>query len=501
MKNRMYALLTAQQMAKADALTIAGGTAGITLMEAAGRAVADTVMAKSSGTKILVIAGPGNNGGDGFVAARLLAGAGKSVTVALLGDPGRLRGDAAIARDSWLGKTIVAGLPLPDADVIIDALFGAGLDRDITGTAANLVDAINSSPARVISVDLPSGLDAQSGKPLGTAVKADATCTFFRKKPGHLLMPGRKYCGEVVLAQIGIEDTVLSAIDWNISENGPELWSAVLPVPGATGYKYGRGHAAVLSGPAYQTGAARMTAKAALRAGAGLVTLLSPRSAMSENAAHLTAIMLRQANDQEELLSVLADPRYSSVALGPGLGDATSARIMIEAVLRTGIPAILDADALTAFGDSPEDLFAQIRGRSAPALLTPHDGEFARLFPGLKENAAAKTDRAREAARTSGAIVILKGADTVIAAPDGRIAINANAPPWLATAGSGDVLTGIAAGLFAQHMPAFEAACAAVWLHGATGDEAGPGLTAEDLDQAMRPVIRRLYADVSAEQG
>jgi hydroxyethylthiazole kinase-like uncharacterized protein yjeF len=486
----MLELLTAAEMAEADRLTIAGGVPGMTLMEAAGRAVADAAAALAPAGPVLVVAGPGNNGGDGFVAARRLAAAGREVTVALLGDPTRLRGDAAIARDRWGGPTVAAAAPLPPAALVIDALFGAGLDRAVEGRAAALVAAMNGT-VPVLAVDVPSGLDADSGQPRGTAVRATATVTFFRKKPGHLLLPGRALCGELHLAQIGIADAVLATIRPSAFENAPALWRTALRRPRLEDHKYRRGQALVVSGPMTRTGAARLAAGAALRAGAGLVTLASPGDALAVNAAHLTAVMLRRVDDAAALAGALADPRFTAAALGPGLGTGEAERALVLAALASPAAVVLDADALTAFAEAPDRLFAALR-RPAAAALTPHEGEFARLFPDL--GGAERPERARAAAARAGAVVVLKGADTAIAAPDGRIAINANAPPWLATAGSGDVLTGIVAGLLAQGMPGFEAAAAGVWLHGAAGAEAGPGLIAEDLGPALRPVLGRLWA-------
>ncbi len=488
----MHELLTTAEMAEADRRTIAAGTPGITLMEAAGRAVADAADALAPDGPILVVAGPGNNGGDGFVAARRLQAAGRDVSVALLGDPARLKGDAALARDRWRGRTVAATAPLRGAALVIDALFGAGLDRAIAGPAADLVAAMNAGPAPVLAVDVPSGLDADTGNPLGPVVRAAATVSFFRKKPGHLLYPGRALCGTLTLADIGIPATVLAGIAPQTFENTPALWAGAFRPPGPEDHKFRRGHAVVVSGPVNRTGAARLAAGAALRAGAGLVTLASPSGALVVNAAHLTAVMLSRVDDAGALADTLADSRLGAAALGPGLGLGAAERGLVTVALAAPPALVLDADALTLWADAPADLFAAIAARPAPTVLTPHDGEFARLFPDL--TGLPKPARARAAAARAGAVLVLKGADTVIAAPDGRLAINANAPPWLATAGSGDVLAGIATGLLAQRLPGFEAACAAVWLHGAAGAEAGPGLIAEDLAPALRPVIAALWA-------
>jgi hydroxyethylthiazole kinase-like uncharacterized protein yjeF len=492
----MHELLTAAEMAEADRRAVAAGVPGMTLMEAAGRAVAEAAAALAPEGPVLVLAGPGNNGGDGFVAARRLAAAGREVALALLGDPARLRGDAAIARDRWPGTVAAASASLPPAALIVDALFGAGLDRPLAGPAAALVAAANDAPAPILAVDLPSGVGADDGAAAGPCVAAAATVTFFRRKPGHLLFPGRALCGPTTLADIGLPAAVLDAIRPRTFENAPALWAAALPRPGREAHKYARGHAVVVSGPMTRTGAARLAAGAALRAGAGLVTLASPGDALATNAAHLTAVMLRRAEGAEGLAALLSDRRITAVALGPGLGTGAAERAMVIAALAAAPAAVLDADALTAFADAPAALFAAIAAGPAPVVLTPHDGEFARLFPDL--GAGSRLARARAAAARAGAVVILKGADSVIAAPDGRAAINANAPPWLATAGSGDVLAGVAAGLLAGGAPGFEAACAAVWLHGEAGAEAGPGLVAEDLAPALRPALARLAAAAGA---
>ncbi len=485
----MHELLTAAEMGEADRRTIAAGTPGIALMEAAGAAVADGAAALAPHGPVLVIAGPGNNGGDGFVAGRRLRALGRSVTLMLCGDPARLRGDAAIARDRWAGPVMAAATPLPEAAVVIDALFGAGLDRPVTGLPGELVAAMNAHPAAVLAVDVPSGLNADTGEPLGAVVAADATVTFFRRKPGHLLEPGRSLCGPVTVADIGIPASVLEAIRPTAFANAPGLWT--LPPPDRNGHKYSRGHAIVVSGGPSRTGAARLGAEAALRAGAGLVTVASPGSALAVNAAHLTAVMLARADDADALATLLAEPRVSSVLIGPALGTGDHERALVEAALAAPPAAVLDADALTLFAGDPDALFARIAARPAPVVLTPHEGEFARIFPDLAGR--PRPDRARAAAARSGAVVILKGPDTVIAAPDGRVAINANAPPWLATAGSGDVLAGIATGLLARRLPGLDAAAAAVWLHGAAGATAGPGLIAEDLGPALRPVLADLW--------
>jgi hydroxyethylthiazole kinase-like uncharacterized protein yjeF len=486
-------------MTRADQITIRDGTPGFALMREAGRAVADVAEAMAERGSILVVAGRGNNGGDGFVAATELAARGRDVSVMLLCDRATLKGDAALAAAAWKGPVLpcdpsVLGRP----SLIIDALFGAGLDRPLKGDPHTIVEAINASGVPVLAVDLPSGVSGDSGEVMGIAVEASATVTFFRRKPGHLLLPGRVYCGEVEVADIGIEPEVLDEIAPQTFENVPDLWADIFPSPQIDGHKYARGHAVVVSGDMTSTGAARLSARAALRAGAGLVTVASPRDALAVNAAALTAVMVRETESAQQFADLLVDRRLNACVIGPGAGVSDRTRSFVLTVLSAGRSLVLDADALTSFAESPEVLFAEIKKLPDPqVVLTPHTGEFARLFKTLTAGAAhSKLEQARLAAHTSGAVVLLKGADTVIASPDGRAAITANAPPWLATAGSGDVLAGIIGGMLAQGVPAFEAACMAAWMHGEAAHEFGPGLIAEDLPEALPAVLRNLYDEL-----
>ncbi len=508
----MNELLTVAEMAEADRLAIAGGVPGIELMENAGRAVADAVGRDYSRTALpaCVVAGPGNNGGDGFVAARLLAARGMPVRMLLLGDRARLKGDAAEAARRWQGE-ISAATPdaLSGCGVIVDALFGAGLDRRVEGPAATMIEAMNAAGVPIMAVDLPSGINGSTGAVMGAAVKAAKTVTFFRRKLGHVLMPGRLHCGAIEVADIGIPASALERIRPRAWLNSPQLWGAAFPMPAPQAHKYARGHAVVVSGGRSFTGAARLAARGALRAGAGLVTIATPRDALVVHAVANEAVMVRAADSAGELSALLADRRMNVIALGPGGGVGQSMRDMVGAALASGRAAVLDADALTSFADAPEALFRAVHEDTAEkvvnvsreVVLTPHEGEFTRLFGKVIQipEFTAKSDRARAAAATSGATVVLKGPDTVVAAPDGRVAVAENAPPWLATAGAGDVLTGIVAGLLAQGMPAFLAAAAAVWLHGEAGHEAGPGLISEDLPDVLPRVYRRLFSELTRE--
>jgi hydroxyethylthiazole kinase-like uncharacterized protein yjeF len=497
----MIELLTSTEMAEADRLAIGRGVPSLTLMENAGRAVADAVVAGNPRGLIAVVAGPGNNGGDGFVCARVLAGRGYPVRLLLLGERDRLKGDAAEVARRWDGPVEPAAPQgLAGASVTVDALFGAGLDRPVEGLPRAMIEAINAAGVPVIAVDLPSGINGTTGVVMGAAVRASATVTFFRRKPGHLLLPGRLHCGLVEVADIGIAASVLDEVRPKTFANAPLLWAAHFPVPQPDGHKYVRGHAVVVSGDLSHTGAARLAARGALRAGAGLVTIASPRGALAVHAAANVAVMVRPVDSAKDLSGLLADARLNTIVLGPGGGVGASMREMALTALGGERAVVLDADALTSFAEAPDALFSALKARTAPTVLTPHEGEFARLFKTAVRvhEISSKLERGRAAAAASGAIVLLKGSDTVVAAPDGRASITENAPPWLATAGSGDVLAGFVAGLLAQGMPAFEAATAATWLHGEAGGEAGPGLIAEDLPEALRAVYRRLFVDLGA---
>ncbi len=496
-------LLTPAQMGEADRMTIAGGIAGIVLMERAGTAIAEEAirMAPSAG-RIAILCGPGGNGGDGFVAARLLAERGYRVELFLLGAREALRGDPALAARRYVGVVASAEAFEPmRADLVVDALYGAGLSRDVDGLARDCVERINAFAARggpVLAVDTPSGIDGETGAVRGVAVRASASMTFFRLKPGHLLLPGREHCGRLAVADIGIDSGALATIEPRTFVNAPALWRGAFPRLAAGSHKYTRGSALVLSGAAHRTGAARLAARAALRVGAGLVALASPPEAVAINSAHSTAVMIEPFDGPEGFAALLADSRRNAILIGPGAGVGATTRALVEAAL-TGESdrprsVVLDADALSSFAGHSAGLARLVAHDGRAAIVTPHEGEFQRLFEGRDAvlSSPSKLERARLAAAALGAVVIYKGADSVVAAPDGRATIGWELPPTLATAGSGDVLGGLACGLLAQAMPAFEAASAAVWLHGACARALGPGLIAEDLPEALPGVLRDL---------
>ncbi|WP_205962292.1 NAD(P)H-hydrate dehydratase [Neopusillimonas aestuarii] len=485
------ALLTPQEMGRADQAAMAGGVPGATLMDNAGRAVAREIVRRWSRRPVLVACGPGNNGGDGYVAARYLADWGWPVTVASL--EGRMpseQSDAAHHAALWRQPVVKLSPALLDTvreGLVIDALFGAGLARPPSGDAAAFIQALNDSNIPVCAVDLPSGVNGEDGAVLGAALQAQLTITFFRKKPGHVLFPGRALCGPTIVAQIGIPDTVLPGLAGHTAENNPDVWSATFPWPQLTGHKYSRGHALVVGGNR-MTGAARLAARAAARVGSGLVTLAAPEPAWPVYATALESIMVEGFCDDHSFESLLADTRKNVLVVGPGLGVGETTRNQTLRILATQRACVLDADAISSFSAQPERLF---RALSEQSVLTPHEGEFARVF----NVSGSKLERARTAARTSGAVVLLKGPDTVIAHPNGRAIVNTNAPPDLATGGAGDVLAGMIAGLMAQGMPPFNAACAACWLHGEAARQHGPGLVADDLIHlipAALKVLRRM---------
>lgn len=483
-------IISVAQMRAIDARSAELGVPTLELMENAGAAVAEQIMARFPKQPTAVLCGPGDNGGDGYVVARRLKRNGWPVWVETLGDPRALRRDAAEMAARWGGESLRIAEDNPAPELFVDALFGAGLTRPLEGEAARLARILSRTPERVVAIDLPSGLQGDLGKPLGEAcMRAGLTVTFVRKKPAHVLQPGRSYCGEIVVADIGAPREALAEQDIRLWENGPELWAERIPWPGIEAHKHARGHAMVVSGAAGHTGAARLAAMGALRAGAGLVTVLSPKDALAENAAHLTAIMLREVGDADSL--AVAARAAAAVVVGPAAGVTAQTRANAAALAKTPAKLVLDADALTAFEDARQDLFAFTR---EDHVLTPHVGEFKRVFPDVSIIEDGRVDAARKAAQRAGAVVLLKGPDTVIAAPDGRAAVNTTGTPFLATAGSGDVLAGVIAGFLAQGMTAFDAACAGAWAHGRAGEIAhGPGLIAEDLPAALPAALEPLW--------
>lgn len=485
-------LLTTQQTAQADRLTIEAGISADQLMGNAGLAVFNTIKQRWLPCKVTVLCGPGNNGGDGFVVANLLAKDGWPVRVALLGKREDLKDEALQHAGQWQG-TIESIQPemVEQSELVVDALFGAGLSRPLPDIATATLTKAAALNIPIVAVDVPSGVMGDTGEVLG-AIQSTLTVTFFRKKPGHLLQPGRELCGELVVANIGIQPEVLTEIQPNTFENQPALWQPHFPTLCATTHKYQRGHALIYGGYP-MTGAARLAARAAARVGAGLTTIAVPEIAYPVYAASLTSIMVRPIAKPEDFERLLTDKRINAYLIGPGVGndEKTNERTRERALsmLETNQAVVIDADAISAFKNNLNRLKRAIKGT---CVMTPHEGEFERLFGSIVDSSKDKLTRARRAALESGAIIVLKGSDTVIAAPDGRTIINSNSPPTLATAGSGDVLAGLILGLLAQGMEPFLAAAAAVWLHGESANTFGLGLIAEDITETLPVVLNRL---------
>ena len=479
-------ILSVEQMYRADAAAIASGISGEELMENAGQSVVEAICERWTPRPVAILCGPGNNGGDGFVIARLLAVRGWPVSVALLGKRESLSGDAALNADRWIGDIRPLELNiLEGAELVVDALFGAGLSRDLDGVARSVIDAANDRKLPCVGVDIPSGIHGDTGAVMGTAPRCLLTVTFCRRKPGHLLMPGRAHCGETLVADIGIPQSAVDEVGSVALANGPAVWRTRYPWPTLSDHKYSRGHVLVAGGR-LMTGAARLASRAAARIGAGMVTIAAPAEAVSIYAADWPSFLVTGVADAAAFTMLLDDTRKNAVLVGPGCGVGPVTRQNALSALGSGRATVLDADALTVFEDSPNVLFDAIKGR--PVVLTPHEGEFGRLF----DTDGDKISRCRAAAGLSGAVVLLKGADTVIAAPDGRVVINDNAPPDLATAGAGDVLAGFIVGLLAQGTAPFDAACAAAWLHGAAATAFGPGLVAGDLPECLPNLLKKL---------
>lgn len=483
------AILSVAQTYAADKAAINMGISSVDLMESAGVAIAKLVQEKWPPRRVVVLCGPGNNGGDGFVVARRLAEAGWDVSVLLNVDINQVRGDAAINMERWL----CGGFPILQLDIdvmldqplVIDCLYGTGLSRPLEGPTKEIVDYINQESLTCVAADIPSGVNGDSGKVLGTAPRCTNTVTFFRPKPGHLLYPGRDLCGLLNVVDIGIPSSVLSSIIPNIASSEPELWTR--PVPGWHDHKYRRGHAIIVGG-GQVTGASRLASRAARRSGAGLVTLAVPPDSLPIYAVSEPGAFVMPIYCDEDFSKLLSDCRQNGILIGPGCGVGGETAERVLQILGTNKAVVLDADALTSFEDDRDQLFEAIHRRTAPVVLTPHGGEFTLLFG----EGGDKLSRATEAARLSGAVVVFKGADTVVSSPNGQAAINSNAPPWLATAGSGDVLAGMILGLLVQGMSPWKGAVAAAWLHGAAGAEAGEGLIAEDLPEILPKVLEIL---------
>ncbi|MFT3724988.1 MAG: NAD(P)H-hydrate dehydratase [Hyphomonadaceae bacterium] len=484
------AILTCDEVRVAEQRSVEAGLSLWALMQKAGQACADVLHAEFPDGRVIVLAGPGNNGGDAFVAAQRLRDLGRNVWLYDLAPKSERTPEGQNALNALTGpRQPLEDMRVHTDDIVLDGLFGAGLSRPLAGEAAFAVEQVNASGAKVVAIDVPSGINGDTGAITGPAIGADVTVTFCCKKPAHVLQPAASQCGEVVPAEIGFGKFLAEVGGNRLNENAPSLWSHALRWPTATSHKHQRGRLAVVSGGLANTGAARLAAHAGLRSGAGLVTVLCPPAALMVVASSVTAVMTSSFASAEDL--VVQTERSTAIVIGPAAGVTDATRANVEALARTGRSLVLDADALTVFAGKVETLRSIL---SAPAILTPHTGEFERLFPGVLASSSTRIEAVRAASKQVGCIVLLKGPDTTIAAPDGRAVINTHATPFLATAGAGDVLAGIIGGLLAQGLDPFAAACAGAWMHGDAGLRIGAGLTAEDLDAALRDVIRGLYA-------
>ena len=440
-------ILTAANMRTVERAAIDAGSSVETLMERAGAALAEAAYRFAGPLPSLILCGPGNNGGDGYVAARYLAERGVAVRVAALSGP---KSAAAIAaRAQWLGEVEPLTADTKGAPLLIDALFGTGLKRGLDDALCLLLSELTHEAVVAVACDVPSGVDADNGELLGSVHDFDLTVTFGALKPAHRLFPAMAKCGRVVLADIG----VAASPEWR------EIGPPALPPLDPAGHKYDRGLVHMLAGK--MPGAIALAATASARAGAGYV-----RVSISQRIEGLPAAVVQL--DTAEV----NDPRIGCLLVGPGMGDIPQ---VLTLALTSQAPKVIDADAISQLGD-PERL------RGQHAIITPHEGEFVRLFGEIE---GSKPERALEAARRSGAVVIYKGPDTLVAAPDGRLGFAPPAPAWLASAGTGDVLAGVTAAMRARGLGAFEAACAAVWLHGRASEIAGPQLIADDLAAAV----------------
>lgn len=485
----MFEILTSEEMKKADTAAIAGGISGLQLITAAGAAVAHEIQETIKPCPVLILCGPGNNGADGFITAQHLKKSGWPVRVACLVKRNALKNDAALAAQKWDGdiESLNSNLSVHQTGLVIDAVFGTGFDRALDPELVILFDKIRARKIPVVAVDIPSGLNATTGTAAEGLLKADLTVTFCRKKPAHVLLPGKNLCGRIVTADIGITDTTIASLHTALFENDPGLWLKDFPLPAADAHKYLRGHILVYGGEK-RTGAACLAAAAAQKIGAGAVTITSTAKTWPVYSLYRASIMVDTCDTQEDLKNLLRDERKNTILIGPGAGSGEQMRETINAMLSFNKGGVLDADVFSVYQNHADDLFSKLSPRY---VLTPHEGEFERLFGALE---GSKPERACLAAKKANAIIILKGADTVIAAPDGSCVINTNAPPTLATAGAGDVLAGFVAGLIAQGMPAFMAACAGVWLHGDAAQAYRLGLTAEDIIDVLPQRLNAFFA-------
>ena len=468
-----------------DKMAVDKGASLSDLMETAGKRSAKIIIneiipkIKNFNKKIYVICGPGNNGGDGFVVAKYLKEEGISIRILSLNSEKELN-NVVMQKLKDLDTELenIREISFSEADVVVDAIFGVGINRPVNKNYVKVFREINKESKLIVSLDIPSGVDTDTGLLMPEAIKADHTIAFVYPKLCHYLLPAKKYVGNVHVVDVGIPISVTSKIEkgYKLHLNSPDYWISDFRWPTEDDHKYKRGHVLVQSGPESSTGAARLAAISALRIGAGAVTLSSSREALNVNATHLTSVMIKEINNSKEFFNFIDQKKINSLIIGPGCGVNKFTKELTLNALNYKISLILDADAISSFGEESDE------------------GEFNKIFGNLK---GSKVERTKSAAIKSKSTVILKGNDTVIASPDGEVIISDKTSPFLATAGSGDVLSGICGGLTAQGIKSFKAACAAQWIHSSIGLIAGPGLIAEDMISIIKDdipdILMRIY--------
>ena len=498
----MINILTSKQTKNLDILSIKNGVSLSNLMENAGEASFDIIINQiipnilNFNNKITILCGPGNNGGDGFVIAKKLCQKNFDVTVCSPFDKHKFNPTVKTKLKSCTFDIVNPSQKLfKRADLIIDALFGVGLNRDINKELSYLIKLVNKEKKFVVSIDIASGLDSDTGEERPISINADHTISFQTPKPCHYLLPGKIKTGKLSIVQIGIPKKVFNNIK-NLSKiylNTMDLWKSHFPRPNEYDHKYSRGHLLVQSGDKFSTGASRLASLSALRVGAGIVTLASTDESAMINAAHLTSVMVKNINTKKDFIDFYNKRKVNAFLIGPGCGLTKYTKELSLVAIKTGLPVVLDADSISVFEDEPNELFSAIKKYNKNVILTPHEGEFKRIF---KNSIGSKISKASKASRESSAIIIYKGNDTIISSPNSHLAISDKTSPFLATAGSGDILAGICAGLLSQGMDAFMAACAGQWFHKKIGEISGPGMIADDMPGFIETFLPNILGEI-----
>ncbi|MDX1950377.1 MAG: NAD(P)H-hydrate dehydratase [Rickettsiales bacterium] len=500
----MKKIFSAENTKKADSEAERFGISNFTLMCNAGEKSADLVDKildyKKKGDAVYILCGVGNNGGDGYITARILKERGYDIRLSNIGDLRKVSELTLQAMDFAVSSGIEIEEfdedYLEQADLIIDAIFGIGLKRDITGDIAEIIEKINyaknsqKNKFLVFSLDVPSGVCSNTGEVRNIAIQADYTISYQTPKIGCYLLPAKNYVGKIEVADIGIPDEAFSEIYNPYFINSTDLWLDKFPFPKLESHKYHKGHIVIDGGEEDFTGASRMASIASMRVGAGLATICADEKSLPIYATSMLSVMVKRLKEIEDLEKYIKLKKVNSAVLGCGSGFDILAPLRVYHCLEEKLACVIDADVFSIFQEKPKEFIKALK-KNKKSVLTPHEGEFKRVF----NVDGSKIERASKAAKLCDNVIVLKGNDTIIASPDGRIAVNNNAPTWLATAGSGDVLAGIIGGLLAQNMPSFEAACAGVWIHSECANILGQGLISEDLIDAIPLVLQSLSQD------